>query len=121
MSYVLHQYYHAHITQSLLLEQLHEWEMEISAGQLNHLLTEGHERFHEEKAKVKAAGLAVSPITKPTIPMRSIKAATVTVPISMASRFRSTAKYRVSDLNVIPPLADLIRRAAVSQQGLARN
>ena len=60
MSYVLHQYYHAHVTQPLLLEQLHEWGIEMSAGQLNHLLTEGHERFHAEKAEVKAAGLAVS-------------------------------------------------------------
>jgi hypothetical protein len=60
VSYVLYQYYHAHITQPLLLEQLHEWGVEISAGQLNHLLTEGHERFHEEKADLKAVGLAVS-------------------------------------------------------------
>ncbi len=60
VSYVLHQYYHAHVTQPLLLEQLHEWGIEISAGQLNSLLTEGHERFHQEKVEVKAAGLAVS-------------------------------------------------------------
>lgn len=60
VSYVLHQYYHAHVTQPLLLEQLRQWGIEISAGQLNHLLTEGHERFHEEKAEVKATGLAVS-------------------------------------------------------------
>ena len=60
VSYVLHQYYHAPVTQPLLLEQLHEWGIEISAGQLNQLLTEGHERFHEEKAEVKAKGLAVS-------------------------------------------------------------
>ena len=30
--------------------------IEISAGQLNHLLTEGHDAFHQEKAKIKAAG-----------------------------------------------------------------
>jgi len=57
---VLHQYYPAHVTQPLLLEQLHDWGVEISAGQLNHLLTEAHERFHEEKAELKAVGLAVS-------------------------------------------------------------
>jgi len=60
VSYVLHQYYHAHVTQPLLLAQLHDWGIEISAGQLNHLLTEGHDAFHQEKAELKAAGLATS-------------------------------------------------------------
>ena len=60
MSYLLHQYDHAHVTQPLLLAQLHDWGIERSAGQLNHRLTEGHERFHEEKAELKATGLAVS-------------------------------------------------------------
>ena len=60
ISYVLYQYYQAHVTQPLLLAQLHDWGIEISAGQLNHLLTEGHERFHQEKAALKAAGLATS-------------------------------------------------------------
>jgi hypothetical protein len=59
-SYVLHQYYQAHVTQPLLLAQLHDWGIEISAGQLNHLLTEGHDAFHQEKAAIKAAGLATS-------------------------------------------------------------
>jgi hypothetical protein len=60
VSYVLHQYYHAHVTQPLLLAQLHDWGIEISAGQLNHLLTEGHDAFHREKAAIKTAGLATS-------------------------------------------------------------
>jgi hypothetical protein len=60
VSYVLQQYYQAHVTQPLLLEQLHDWGVEMSAGQLNHLVTEGHEQFHEEKAELKAVGLAVS-------------------------------------------------------------
>ena len=60
VSYVLHQYYQAHVTQPLLLAQLHDWEIEMSAGQLNHLLTEGHDAFHQEKAELKAAGLATS-------------------------------------------------------------
>ena len=33
---------------------------QISAGQLNRLLTEGHDAFHQEKAEIKAAGLATS-------------------------------------------------------------
>ena len=32
----LHQYDHAHVTQPLWLAQLHDWGIEISAGQLNH-------------------------------------------------------------------------------------
>ncbi len=60
ISYLLHQYYHAHVTQPLLLAQLHDWGIEMSAGQLNHLLTEEHDAFHQEKAELKAAGLATS-------------------------------------------------------------
>ncbi|MGZ8246160.1 IS66 family transposase, partial [Methylomagnum sp.] len=60
VSYLRHQYYHAHVTQPLLLAQLHDWGIEMSAGQLNHLLTEGHDAFHQEKAALKAAGLATS-------------------------------------------------------------
>lgn len=37
VSYVLHQYPHQHVTQPLLLEQLHDFGIEISAGQLSHL------------------------------------------------------------------------------------
>ncbi len=32
----------------------------MSAGQLNPLLTEDHSPFHQEKAEIKATGLAVS-------------------------------------------------------------
>lgn len=34
--------------------------MQISAGQLNRLITEGHESFHAEKAEILRVGLAVS-------------------------------------------------------------
>jgi len=60
VSYLLHQYYHAHVTQPLLLAQMQDWGIEMSAGQLNHLLTEDHHLFHQEKAAIKATGLAVS-------------------------------------------------------------
>jgi Transposase IS66 family len=59
-SYILHQYYDAHVTQPLLLEQLHEFGIDISAGQLNRVLTEGKDVFHREKAELLAAGLVVS-------------------------------------------------------------
>ena len=57
MSYVLNQYHHAHVTQPLLLQQLRDYGIDISAGQLNRLLTEDLDVFHQEKAAVLAAGL----------------------------------------------------------------
>jgi hypothetical protein len=60
IGYILYQYHHCNVTQPLLLEQLHELGIDISAGQINRLLTEDHDAFHQEKAEVLAAGLAVS-------------------------------------------------------------
>ena len=58
--YVLDQYHHAHVTEPLLLAQLWEYGIVISAGQLHRLLTEQKEPFHQEKAEVLATGLAES-------------------------------------------------------------
>jgi Transposase IS66 family len=60
IAYILDQYHHCHVTQPLLLEQLHEFGIAISAGQLSGLLTENLEAFHQEKAALLTAGLAVS-------------------------------------------------------------
>ena len=60
ISYVLYQYDHAHVTPPLVLAQFPDWGIEMSAGPLTHLVTEGHERCHQEKAVLKAAGLAPS-------------------------------------------------------------
>ena len=60
-SYVLHQHHHCHVTQPLLLEQLRQWGIDISAGQIEALLSAGKEPFHEEKAGVLSTGLQVSP------------------------------------------------------------
>ena len=59
-SYILYQYYHQHVTQPLLLEQLRAFGMDISSGQLARLLTEGHEGFHAETEALLRAGLEVS-------------------------------------------------------------
>jgi Transposase IS66 family len=59
-SYVLDQYHDAHVTQPLLWEQLQEFGIDISTGELNRLLTEDQEAFHQEKAELLPAGLAVS-------------------------------------------------------------
>ena len=58
--YVLDQHHHAHVTQPLLLEQLHDYGIDISAGQLSRLLTENQEPFHHEKDEVRSAGLATA-------------------------------------------------------------
>jgi hypothetical protein len=58
--FVLYQYYHCHVTQPLLLEQLHEIGVDISSGHLNKLLIEEKDRFHLEKDQILATGLEVS-------------------------------------------------------------
>jgi hypothetical protein len=59
-SFVLYQYYHAQVTEPLILEQLHEWDVTMSAGQLHRLITEGKEQFHQEKDDILRVGLRVS-------------------------------------------------------------
>jgi hypothetical protein len=58
--FVLYQYYHCHVTQPLLLEQLHEIGIDISAGHLNELLIGHKDTFHLEKDQILSTGLAVS-------------------------------------------------------------
>jgi hypothetical protein len=60
VSYLLHQHHHCQVTQPLLREQLREWGIVISSGEINHLLTAGKERFHAEKDHLLTTGLAVS-------------------------------------------------------------
>jgi regulator of replication initiation timing len=59
-SFVLYQYYHAQVTEPLILEQLREWDVQVSSGQLHRLITEGQERFHREKDDILQVGLRVS-------------------------------------------------------------
>lgn len=56
----LYQHFHNHVTQPLLHEQLLEFGIDISAGQVNRLLTEGHEAFHQEKDSLLPAAREVS-------------------------------------------------------------
>lgn len=60
IAYILDQYHQAQVTEPLLLQQLWEYGIDISAGQLHRILTENHEVFHEEKGAVLVAGLTVS-------------------------------------------------------------
>lgn len=58
--FILYQYYHCHVTQPLLIEQLREIGVDISTGQLSNILTENNGDFHQEKDDLLAAGLEVS-------------------------------------------------------------
>jgi Transposase IS66 family len=60
MAYSLHQYHHNHVTQPLLLEELRDLGIDISAGQLSHMLIEDKELFHQEKAELLPVALTVS-------------------------------------------------------------
>lgn len=60
VGYMLYQHHHCHVTQPLLHEQLREWGIDISSGQINALLQQGKARFHAEKDALLATGLALS-------------------------------------------------------------
>jgi hypothetical protein len=60
IAYILHQYHHNHVTQPLLLEELEDLGIDISAGQLSRILTEDKEIFHQEKAELLPVALTVS-------------------------------------------------------------
>lgn len=60
ISYILYQHHHCQTTQPLLLEQLREWGIDISSGQINQLLLQGKEPFHVEKDLLLQTGLAAS-------------------------------------------------------------
>ncbi len=59
-SYLLYQYHHCHVTQPKLLEQMQEWGIDISAGQLNRILVEDKDSYHVEKRDILQVGLSVS-------------------------------------------------------------
>jgi hypothetical protein len=59
-AYVLYQYHHQCVTQPVLHEQLIEWGIDISKGQLNRILIADKQDFHQEKASILKTGLGVS-------------------------------------------------------------
>lgn len=60
ISFILYQYYHAHVTQPLIREGLLEFGVDISTGKINSIITEGNEAFHLEKDRILRTGLEVS-------------------------------------------------------------
>ena len=57
ISYIIHQYYGCRVTQPLLFSQLKEIGVLISEGQLNNVLIQNKNSFHEEKDGLLAAGI----------------------------------------------------------------
>lgn len=60
VSFIMYQHHHCQVTQPLLLEQIREFGIDISAGQLSNFLTEDQDEFHAEKDDILKAGLEVS-------------------------------------------------------------
>jgi hypothetical protein len=59
-TYVLYQHHQNGVTQPLIHEELLDLGIDISTGQIDRLLTEGHEQFHEEKDALLPAAREVS-------------------------------------------------------------
>jgi len=59
-AYLLYQHHHCHVTQPLLREQLLEWGIDLSVGQIDALLSGHNEPFFTEKDKLLEVGLEVS-------------------------------------------------------------
>ena len=60
IGFILYQYHHQHVTQSLLLKQLQDLGVDISSGRLSQFITDGLDMFHAEKDQLLQAGLSVS-------------------------------------------------------------
>ena len=55
--YVMYQHYQCRVPQPIIYEQLREWGIAISTGQVNRILNEEHQRFEQEQHQVLRAGL----------------------------------------------------------------
>ena len=58
--YILLQVHQNHVTQNRLLVELRDIGIDISAGQISHILLDGHEAFHEEKDQLLPAARELS-------------------------------------------------------------
>lgn len=59
-SYIIYQHHHCQVTQPLLLEQLREWGVSISSGEIDRLLTGSKALYHDEKDQILKTGLEIS-------------------------------------------------------------
>ena len=61
-AYVLCHSYQNHVTEPLILEDLRDRGIDISAGEIHAMLTEGHDTFHAEKDALLPAACEVSSV-----------------------------------------------------------
>jgi hypothetical protein len=61
VSYVQYQHHHALAPQNVIQEQLRDIGVDISVGQINRILVENNDGFHDEKESLLGVGLEVSP------------------------------------------------------------
>lgn len=59
-AFILYQYYHGLVTQPLILEQLREYGINISSGQINSIVIENKDQYHQEKDEILSTGLKFS-------------------------------------------------------------
>lgn len=59
-SFILCQYYHAHVTRPVILEQLTDTGPDISSGRISRILIDNKELFHAEKEDILRVGPEVS-------------------------------------------------------------
>jgi hypothetical protein len=59
-AFILYQHHQCQTTQPLLLEQLREWGIDISSGQINRILTENNDNFHAEKDELLQTALSAN-------------------------------------------------------------
>lgn len=57
LGYILYQHYQCRVPQAIVREQLQEWGIEISTGQLHNILSEKKESFHAEQEQVLRVAL----------------------------------------------------------------
>jgi len=57
VSFILYQYYGCHVTQPLVAEQVNELGIDISEGEINNILIEKKEFFHQEKEEILETAL----------------------------------------------------------------
>jgi len=80
--FVIYQHHQRHVTQPLLHEQLREFGIDLSVGQIDALLSGRNKACFAEKDQFLATGLHVSRTSPWTTPGRAIKARTATSPRS---------------------------------------
>jgi len=60
ISFILYQYFSCHVTQPLICEQLREYGVDISSGQVSNIIVKNKDKYHREKEQILSVGLKLS-------------------------------------------------------------